>query len=131
MSSLLALALVALAIVVGVSWWQRRPHGTSLAGQASSGRSGSAPVADGAQASPSAAAAGASGLQRTDPVFGPIAYYGGGRWLRDGDLEFGGSTIVLEVACGKGGPEDVHREWLTAFVARAPAWRRMHVAALD
>lgn len=119
-SPLLAVGVVLLVVVGGLALWQR----VTQAAHPDRSRAASTPTVP----SPSLVA-GADGLpggsasrpRRVDEVFGPITFDGQELWEREEDLEFAGTTVVLELTAGPDGPGDTHRAIVRTAVAEGRA----------
>ncbi len=110
MSPLLALALVALAIVVGLTLLQRRAHAQPRGVGPSPGLPASPP----SQGPTSSEVH--PGL--VDPVLGSMTYDGHHSWSIDEDPAFAGTTVIVEIAGGPDGPDADAREYVTKALAQ-------------
>ena len=115
MSPLLAFAVVLLVIVAGLAWFQRRATRDLVAGvPRRPADTPSTQVLPTPSPTPDA-------LSVSDPVIGDLTFDGIDVWTRDEDLHLGGHDISVVVVAGPEGPQDLHRSWVQAALARYDA----------
>jgi hypothetical protein len=111
MSSLLAVAIVLLVIVVGLTLLQRRAQVNPQAVRRETPSSAQPPP------EPPATAPGTETDIRTDPVLGVIGF-NDGTWMTETDLVLGDSLVLVEVHGTIDGPTDTDRQIVEAALAQ-------------
>lgn len=109
MSPLLAVAVVLLVIVVGLTLLQRRVH--AQPGPLPSGAKAPDPVP--ARPNPTR-----SLEVRTDPVLGVMSF-DGDMWMAEDDLTLGDTAVLVEISGTIDGPTDADRAYVRAALAQS------------